>query len=86
MIRAKEIQVNPIPVIVALVLVALGAGYFMFMKPAADEAKIAKEWNTPEQAALRGPGRPVSDDYKQKVQALLQKEGRRGSQTRRERE
>jgi hypothetical protein len=86
MANLRDKQVNPLPFVIALVVVVLGVVYFAFIKPAADDARIAKQWSSAEEAAKRGPGRQYSEPYKAKLQDLLQKEGRRGATSRRERE
>lgn len=85
--KLRNINVPILPVVI-LAIVAVGlAVYFAFVRPAQSEAKIAREWATPEAAAARGPGRQAPAGYQQAVQNLLQKEGRSTRMpTRRERE
>ncbi len=78
--------ISPIPVIVAAVLIVAGVVYFMFLKPSAEEAKVARDWATPEAAAARGPGKVQSQGYQDTVRQLREKENAKTVTRRRERE
>lgn len=83
----KDIKVPVVPTIIAFVLVALVGVYMLVIRPAQREAQILKNWNSPAEAAKRGPGRSFGQSYDQQVQQLLQKErGNRALQKHRDRE
>ena len=74
--RLSGIEINPIPVIVIAVLLAVGLGWFFWLKPQRDADKAAQEWTSPEAAAARAPeNRPKDPAHDAVVQDLLQKEG-----------
>ena len=51
-------EVNPVPFIVAGVVLVVVLIFFFVIKPGMDQRKIEGEWSDPKNAALRGPGRP----------------------------
>jgi hypothetical protein len=71
----RNTEISPVPVIIAAVALVLVLGYFFWLRPSMEQARIAREWNSPQAAAQRGPGKPVNPAYRSAVQELLRKEG-----------
>jgi hypothetical protein len=57
------------------VVLAAALGYFFVIRPGQVQAKIEKEWSTPEAAAARRDGRTRDQAKDQLVQQLRAKEG-----------
>ena len=68
-------EINPIPVIVVAVLLAVVAGYFFFIRPGQVDSQTQKVWITEKAAFERHDGRKVDQTHEQFLQQLRAKEG-----------
>jgi hypothetical protein len=71
----RETQVNPVPVIAIAVVLLLGLGYLFIIRPNQAQAKIEKQWVTPDAAEARHDGRKPDAAKEQMIQQLRAKEG-----------
>jgi hypothetical protein len=76
----RGVQVNPILVIVIALLVVGGLGYFFWLRPEQEYAKIKREWNSEESAAARAPENRKSDPAHERVLANLKRNERGGAE------
>ena len=73
--KMREMEINPIFPIIALVVVVLGIGYFAWLRPKMADDKTLRDFNTAEAQAKRDPDqRKVSTAMQAKIAELRAKE------------
>ncbi len=76
-------EINPIPVVVAAVVLAGALCWFLWLGPKLAADKAASNWATPEAAAARSPeNKPKNAAHESLVQQLREKEGGGGGRAR----
>lgn len=73
--RMRGIQINPLVLVAIGVVLVIGLGYTMWLKPRMDADKALRDFNTPEAQAKRDPDqRQVPAGLQAKIDALRAKE------------
>ena len=73
--KMREMEINPIFPIIALVVVVLGIGYFAWLRPKMADDKTLRDFNTAEAQTKRDPDqRKVSTAMQAKIAELRAKE------------
>ncbi len=77
--KMRAVQVNPVVVIVVALVIVAGLGYFFWLRPEQEAARIKQEWSTPEAAKARSPeGRKSNPAHDAFLRSLREKEGQQG--------
>lgn len=73
--KMREMEINPIFPIIALVVIVLGIGYFSWLRPKMADDKTLRDFNTLEAQAKRDPDqKKVSSAMQSKIAELKAKE------------
>ena len=83
--KLRKTQINPVLMVVVALIIALGCGYFFWLRPEQELAKIKREWNSPEVAQARSPegkAKDVTPEHEKLLEQLRNKERASHSGTR----
>ena len=72
--KLREIQINPVPVAIIAVLLAVVLGYVFIIRPGQVQRSVEKQWVTPEAAEARHDARPKNEKQEQVVEHLRAQE------------
>lgn len=78
--RLREIQINPVILMIVALLIAGGSVYVLWLRPVQEADRIKREWTNPEAAKARSPeGKPSNPEHERFIEGLRRKERAEGA-------